>query len=320
MIKFKNLTAVILLLTFCLANIGCPPPAERPEEEAELAPEVEKYTDEEPTISLYRKDTGETEHLPIEEYLKGVVAAEIGKEFPMEAMKAQAIIARTMTLALIEFDGGTQDLHGTDASDDHTEFQAYSEEEINEDIERAVQETRGQVITYDGNFIWAMFHSLSDDLTASREEGFPGIPEEADAYLQPVDTKGMENAPEEYIDWTVNVPVSEVQQIMGEEAGNLEDIEVSERGPSGRATEISAGEATIQAIDLRQEIGFDTLYSTIIEDIEVEDDNVVFRGTGWGHGVGMEQWGAYTMAENDKTAKEIVEHYFSGTTWTDLWE
>lgn len=85
----------------------------------------------------------------------------MSNKFPLESLKAQAIVARTMTLALLEYENGTRAKHGTDASDNHLEFQQYSEKQITGKISRAVDETRGQVLTYQGKFAYAMFHSLS---------------------------------------------------------------------------------------------------------------------------------------------------------------
>ncbi|HWP95976.1 MAG TPA: SpoIID/LytB domain-containing protein [Syntrophomonadaceae bacterium] len=282
------------------------------------SPEVAKYKSE-PTISLYRTATGKTEQIKLEEYIKGVVAAEIGPNYPMEALKAQAIVARTLTLALLEYENGTRAKHKTDASDSHTEFQAYDEKKVNDNISKAVDDTRGQVLTYQGKFVYALFHSLSKDKTASIEEGFPKLQSKA-AYLVPVSTNGMKNAPVKYKNWTVKVPVSEIKNILGPKAGNLSDIKISKRGPSGRALTITAGQASIEAVDLREKIGFDRLFSTVISSIKVEGSNVVFMGDGWGHGCGMEQWGAFTMAQEGSNARQIVEHYFPGTMWTQLYQ
>jgi len=303
----------------CIAGIviGCQPTAQKPDPR-KMSPEVAKY-DQEPTISLYRKDTKSKEEVKLEEYLKGVVAAEIGPKFPMEALKAQAIIARTGTLCLIEYENGTRDKHGTDASDDHTEFQAYNEDLITDKISKAVEATRGQVLTIDGKFVYAMFHSVSNGKTASMAEGFPKLADKA-PYIVPVETSGIKLAPTKYKNWTVKVPVSEVKTILGDKAGDLSDIRVSKRGPSGRATVITAGQASIPAVDLRQEIGFDRLYSTAISDISVKDNYVVFKGSGWGHGVGMEQWGAMAMAKEGKKAGEILEHYFPKAQVTQLYK
>lgn len=312
-------TCCLVLILLMLAIAGCSKeetPA--PKKPAKLSSEVKKY-DKEPTITLYRSATGAKEEIKLEEYLKGVVAAEIGDEFPMEALKAQAIVARTMTLAMMEYEKGSQKKHNTDASDDHTEFQAYDKDRITEKISKAVEETRGQVLTYNGKFVYALFHSVSPEKTASIEEGFPNLVKKA-PYIVPVETEGMKNAPEKYRNWTVKVPRSEIKKIMGSKAGNLDDIKIAQKGPSGRALKITAGEASISGVDLRQKVGFDRLYSTYFHSITPEGNYIVFKGSGWGHGCGMEQWGAYTMAKEGKTAKEIVQHYFPKATFTQLYK
>lgn len=319
MIRRTKTSVAIFLIILLGAAMGCQKtdqePARKPQQ---LSSEVRKYNNE-PTISLYRTASGATQNLKLEEYLKGVVAAEIGPKFPMEALKAQAIVARTMTLALLEYENGTRGKHNTDASDNHTEFQAYDEKAITDNISKAVDETRGQVLTYNGKFTYALFHSASKDKTASIEEGFPRLKDKA-PYLVPVDTNGLKNAPAKYTNWTVKVPVWEVQKIMGSKAGDLSDIKISKRGPSGRALSISAGQASIAGVTLREEIGFDRLYSTQLDSIQKQGDQIVFKGSGWGHGVGMEQWGAYTMAKEGKTARQIVEHYFPRMQWTQLYQ
>lgn len=324
--KPVSLLVITLLLTSLLV-VGCNKTAKKPEltpnkpgqtAQVPLAPEVTKYK-EEPTITLYRSATGAKEQLKLEEYLKGVVAAEIGPKFPMEALKAQAIVARTMTLALINYEHGAAK-HGTDASDDHTEFQAYDNKQITPEISKAVEETRGQILTYNGKFVYAEFHSVSPDMTASIEEGFPKLKDKASAYIVPVPTDGLKNAPEKYRDWTVKVPKSTIMSIMGPKAGSLNDIKVAQKGPSGRALTVTAGSASIAGVDLREKVGFDKLFSTYFTSLTVEGNNVVFKGKGWGHGCGMEQWGAFTMAQEGKMAKEIVEHYYPGTMWTQLYK
>lgn len=313
---------VLLLLVFLVGGAGCQKsaqePAKKPATPAQLAPEVKKYGAE-PTLSLYRTNTGAVQQIKLEEYIKGVVAGEIGPKFPPEALKAQAIIARTMTLALLEYENGTRGKHNTDVSDNHTEFQAYDPKAVNQAISDAVDATRGQVLTYQGKFVYALFHSASQNSTASIEEGFPKLKDKA-SYLVPVSTNGITKAPAKYQAWTVKVPRAQIKQIMGAKAGSLDDIQISEKGPSGRAMTIKAGDATIPAVDLRQSIGFDRLYSTQLSNITAEGSNIVFTGSGWGHGVGMDQWGAYDMAEKGSSARAIVEHYFPQTQWTQLYQ
>ncbi|WP_296863052.1 SpoIID/LytB domain-containing protein [Thermosyntropha sp.] len=275
-----------------------------------MAPEVAKIKNNEPTITLYRSATGAKESLPLEQYIKGVVAAEIGDKFPMEALKAQAIVARTMTMALIEYENGTRKLHNTDASDNHTEFQAYDPSKITDKISRAVDSTRGQFLISDkGKYVYALFHSASKDKTADITESFPKLKNKA-PYLVPVSTNGLKNAPEKYKNWTVQIPRSEIRAIMGNKAGSLDDIRISKKGPSGRALTISAGKASIHASDLREKVGFDRLFSTQLSKVYAKGNYIVFKGSGWGHGAGMEQWGAYTMAKEGKNSSQIISHYF----------
>lgn len=323
--KITALTLIFLMIMTAMLSIaGCQPTAKKPKSmvpRSSLAPEVTKYK-QEPTISLYRNATGTKQEIKLEQYLKGVVAGEIGPKFPLEALKAQAIVTRTMTLAIIEYENGTRQKHGTDASDDHTEFQAYNEKAITDKISKAVDETRGEVLVYKGKFAYALFSSFAGPKTASVEEGFPKLKNKysASAYLKPVSTNGTKYAPAKYKNWTVKVPKSTIRNIMGSKAGSLNDIKISKKGPSGRALTISAGSATIEAAQLREAVGFDKLYSTLFSSITPQGNYIVFKGTGWGHGVGMEQWGAYTMAREGRKASQIVEHYFPGARWTKLYK
>jgi len=321
----KTIRGVVLfmILALIMAAGGCQQANKKPlpktaKKPVSLSSEVVKYKSE-PTFSIYRTATGQKENIKLEEYLKGVVAAEVGPKYPLEALKAQAIVARTMTLALIEYENGTRGKRGTDMSDSHTEFQEYDEKKITPLISKAVEQTRGQVLTYNGKFVYALFHSASKNKTASIEEGFPNLKNKA-GYLKPVPTNGLKYAPAKYRNWTVKIPSYEVKQIMGSQAGSLDDIKISKRGPSGRATSISAGQASISAVDLRAKIGPDRLYSTALTSVKSAGNNIVFTGSGWGHGVGMEQWGANAMAKQGKNAKQIVMHYFPSAAWTTLYK
>lgn len=320
----KPLVLLLMLLLFLpvLSLSGCqktsnqPSPKKKP---AALAPEVKKIKSE-PTISLYRSATGEKQQIKMEDYIKGVVAAEIGPKFPMEALKAQAIVARTMTLALINYESGSRAKHGTDASDNHTEFQAYDEKKVTDKISQAVDATRGEILTYNGKFVYGEFHSVSNGKTADINESFPKLKNKVGTYIKPVTTKGIKYAPDKYRNWTVKIPRSEIKSIMGPKAGSLDDIRISKKGPSGRALAITAGTASIAGVDLRQRVGFDRLYSTGLSSVKAQGDNIIFKGSGWGHGAGMEQWGAYAMAKEGKTARQIVEHYYPTSNWTKLYK
>lgn len=322
----KPLALMLMLIYLAIPGLsGCQNTSQKPGPEAPakkpaaLAPEVKKINSE-PTISLYRNATGEKQYIKMEDYIKGVVAAEIGPKFPMEALKAQAIVARTMTLALINYESGSRGKHGTDASDNHTEFQAYDEKKITDKISQAVDATRGEILTYNGKFVYGEFHSVSNGKTADINESFPKLRSKVGTYIRPVASNGIKYAPAKYRNWTVKVPRSEIKSIMGSKAGSLDDIRISKKGPSGRALTITAGSASIAAVDLRQRVGFDRLYSTGLSSVKAQGNNIVFKGSGWGHGAGMEQWGAYAMAKEGKTARQIVEHYYPTATWTKLYK
>ena len=107
-----------------------------------------------------------------------------------------------------------------------------------------------------------------------------------------------------------------------EELTPLTALSVSETGPSGRALTLTAGPGEVQkpAVEFRQAIGFDRLYSTILRDIRLEGDSVILEGAGWGHGAGMEQWGAYVMAEDGADAFAILAHYYPRLQLTQLYD
>ncbi len=331
-LKASARTLLPVLIGLCFFCTGCgekskpaePSPAE-PKTET-LAWNNTRLTDRvlaisaEPDIRLYRSATATVETLPLEDYIAGVVAAEIGPDFPFEALKAQAIVARSMTLALMKLEGAMETKHGADASDDHTEFQAYSREAITEDIRRAAEETRGIILTYTGDFAYTLFHSVSNGMTASIEEALPNLAEAA-PYLIPVETAGITAAPEKYRHWQVRIPVTEAAGALGMKE-NLTALAVGSTGPSGRALTLTANPGAVEksAVEFRQTIGFDRLYSTIWQDIRLEEGQVIMEGAGWGHGAGMEQWGAHVMANEGADAFTILAHYYPRLQLTQLYD
>ncbi len=336
MFAIRKFSVLCFSFLFCslllLSAAGCgrkePTPELKPQEiqtetpnwnNTSLSERVRNYQTE-PTITLYRSATGTVNSLPLEEYIMGVVAAEIGPDFPEEAMKAQAIVARSMTLALIELEGGMQKKHGADASDDHTEFQAYQTDSITPAIRSAVEATRGIILTANGDFAYTLFHSVSDGMTASIEEALPNLADTV-SYLQPVKTEGILLAPEKYRSWQVRISNREAAAAFHTQGEPLTDLIVHDYGPSGRAITLSAnhGKFSASAVDFRKTIGFDRLYSTIFHSIRLEKDTVVIDGAGWGHGAGMEQWGACRMALDGADAFSIVRHYYPQLQLTQLY-
>ncbi|MDF2566046.1 MAG: SpoIID/LytB domain protein, partial [Massilibacillus sp.] len=137
----------------------------------------------EPTLSVYMHETGETKQMKLEEYLAGVVAGEMKNDWQVEALAAQAIMARTFTLQALE--KGQLTKEGTNASTDIKEFQAYNASAINDNIRNAVQMTRGKVVTYQSTPIMGWFNASAGGQTAMAKEGLD-YKEEDPPFIQSV--------------------------------------------------------------------------------------------------------------------------------------
>ncbi|ACB83670.1 SpoIID/LytB domain-containing protein [Natranaerobius thermophilus] len=326
----------MLLLTTALILGGCGPGEEEgPEgapngevEDDEAVPdipeEIRETEGEEPTLQVFLHEEEQVEEMEFEEYLKGVVAGEMEPDWPKDALAAQAILARTFTLHKISEDGGVPD-RDAHASTDIEEFQAYSEEDITEEVEQAVEDTRGEVAVYEDNFIRSWFHAFAGPKTATAEEGL-GYDEEDPPYIQVVDSPGMDIVPEEEKNWEESFSHDEissaVEAVTGESPESIEQVEIVEEGPSGRAMELDIGGVQVPAPELRLELGSEVMRSTFYDedDIEEGEDEVTFSGVGFGHGVGMCQWGAKALVEENNSPEEVVTYFYENVSIVDLWE
>ncbi len=306
--KYKLAAGIIgvLLITQILA--GCRAPARRP-------------VAQEPTISLYVNQTGEVKRLPIEEYLPGVIAAEMEPAWPINALAAQAILARTFTMKKIQ-EGGVK-AHGTDASTSVEEFQAYDPGRINDHVRRAVEITRGQVIKHQGNYINAWFYASGGSRTAASAVEGLNFRREAAPYIQSVPDPGMAITTAENKGWTATFSTAElaaaVKKVTGQDPGAITAVSIATRGPSGRATQIRAGNLTVDAPALRLALGSTRLRSTLLTGITTSNGRVTFKGEGYGHGVGMSQWGARALAEQGKSPQEIINYFFKDVVLVKDW-
>ncbi|MPM40299.1 hypothetical protein SDC9_86939 [bioreactor metagenome] len=340
--KSRNLnTAIILLLVVAIAagaysllrspapkqppeippapSTPVPTPAPVPIEPMPGVPQFDagKYKAE-PVVSIYRAETGSIESLPLEKYLEGVIAKEMFPDWPVEALAAQAIASRTLTISAIEA-GTIRRLHGTDVSTSKEELQAYAPEKVNDKVREAVKRTRGQIILYNGTLVNAIYSSCNAQVGATKEESFPTEIQGPTPYFQPIHDDCFEYAPAEQHNWTIKIPGSQVAAAIGYK-GNPRDITILERGPSGRILYIGAGDKKVYGSDFRKRIGYDRLKSTLVTEMTYDGKNFTFKGMGWGNGVGLCQWGAYTDAQHGKTAAEMITHYYPGVTLTKLWD
>jgi stage II sporulation protein D len=279
--------------------------------------DVSKYKTE-PTISVYHSDQGNVDSMPLETYLEGVVAKEMDPQWPLEALAAQAIACRTLTMNAIEA-GTIKKLHHADVSTSKDELQAYAPQKINGNVKEAVKKTRGQILLYAGGLVNAIYSSSNGQISATKEESFPKEIEYPTPYFQPVTDNSFDYTPENLQNWSVKIPGSEVAQAIGY-PGDPAKISILEKGPSGRILYIGTGEKKIYGSQFRKLIGYDRLKSTLISDLTYDGSQFVFQGHGWGNGVGLCQWGAYTFAQQGMDAEGIVKHYYVGTEVHKLYE
>ncbi|MEE1200230.1 MAG: SpoIID/LytB domain-containing protein [Christensenellales bacterium] len=272
-----------------------------------------------PELDVYNTETDQVEEMDIETYVAGVVAGEMKNDWPMEALKAQSILARTFVLKFC--DDKTSAYDDADISTDVREAQAYAPENINDRIRQAVQETEGTVMSSNGDSVHAWFFAHA----AGRTE-LPSVAldfKEADpSYLSSVESPDSDQAPESVQQWTATFTKEEIKKACAD-AGVLIDtvdsVQIGEKGVSGRAKTLLINGKTVSAPTFRIAIGANELKSTLLDGINVTNGEVEFHGRGFGHGVGMSQWGAYQLAEDGSSAEEIVQHYFQGIDLVKLW-
>lgn len=255
----------------------------------------------EPTIRIAAID----EALPLEQYIKGVVAAEMPIQFEMEALKAQAIAARTYALKSTNF-GETP----IEATTNHQVFQTValrkekwkSDEAIKTNekrLEQAISETAGQVLYFEDELITAMFHASSNGQTESAKK-YSG----ADlAYLKSV------ASPENKV--TVQTfTLNELSDLLGRSISLRDLLEVRLiKNDTGRVKEVLLGGQAWTGRQFREKLGLRGTDFTI----RVAGQDVHFTVSGYGHGVGMSQEGANALAKQGIQAAEILSHYYAGT-------
>lgn len=283
----------------------------------ELLPPGE--TDNSYTVRVLMGDT--VKEMTMAEYLQGVVRAEMPASFEQQALCAQAVAARTYTLYKIATGGN----HGgvADVCTDPTCCQAYLDKDTAEKnwgdnaanyeakIENAVSLTDGETILYDGVPILAVFHSSSAGQTKSAGEVWTNdLP-----YLQSVSSPEGENVPNYYsrVEFTAQefktlfLKAHPDADLSGDISGWIRDRELAD---GSSVDHITVGGIRVRGTEMRsifslRSASFDT---------QAEDGKLVFFVTGYGHGVGMSQYGAQQMAKDGSTWQDIVTHYYTGVT------
>lgn len=273
----------------------------------------------EPVLKVYVQSKKKLEEMPLEAYLEGVLAGEMKNDWPVEALKAQAILARTFVLKFLE--EKTSKYPGADISTDIEEAQAYDETGINDRIREAVSATEGMVLSAQGTLPFAWFHAHSGGITAMAKEGLEYEKAEP-PYIHSVKGRESSKAPEDAAHWTATFSAAEIMKAasrLGASGTTLSDITIGERGESGRATTLIINGASVPAASFRIALGSTEMKSTLLQELKLSGNSVTMEGKGYGHGVGMSQWGAYGMAEQGEKAEAIVGYYFKDVQVVKAW-
>lgn len=262
------------------------------------------------SIKVFMSDTEQIETMPLETYIEGVVAAEIENDAPIEALKAQAVLARTFAVKYIS--EGNCPHKGADISTDIKEAQAYDPSRVYSNIKEAVKQTKGIVVKYDGELINAYFHANSGGKTTTSRNGLNT--EEDYPYLKVVSTGETEINTKNY-NFSATFKKDEILSAlrnMGVSVSSASNIQKGELDESGRCKTLFVGGKEVDANTLRLNLGSTKLKSTLIESIKDTGSEVVFTGRGYGHGVGLSQEAASFMAEGGKDYRQIISFFFDG--------
>lgn len=308
----------LLLLVITIITAIWLYPKQVPKEKVEIRPTGEQ-------VRLYRHATGMVETMPLEEYVVGVVAAEMPASFPLEALKAQAVAVRTYTLRRILSSGVVNNPHpGTDLCDDPRHSQAFfNRRELKKlwgpiayyryyyKVRRAVDETAGLVITYNGQLIDPVYHASCGGRTENARDVWKfDIP-----YLRSVSCPYDENP---RLVEKRSFTLAELRRALvprgnlaGSGNGRKEaglTLAVTDATATGRPKEVSVCGTPVPATTVRERLGLKSTRFTW----DIKDNHVSFTTVGYGHGVGLCQYGAKGMAEHGYEFRQILLHYYTG--------
>lgn len=277
--------------------------------------------DSDNTVSVYITSEDRIEEVDVEEYVCGVIANEMPVSFDEEALKAQAIASRTYMMS--KKMNHCKSAKGADICDSvHCQVYSSKQDNLNkwknidaeknwEKIKDAVESTQGMVLTYKGELaLYPVFFSTSSGKTeSSKDASWDDVP-----YLKSVESPGEEIAPnfeskkEMSVSEFVNTVNSKYPKC-GVKTSNIDtSVKVLSRSDAGGVISLSLGNTTVKGSDLRFLLGLNSTNFTY----DINGRDIIFNCRGYGHGVGMSQWGANVMAKNGKKCDEILKHYYTG--------
>lgn len=256
-------------------------------------------------VITLRRTNGEVVQLNLEEYLIGVVAAEMPASFNVEALKAQAVVARTYTLKLIEGGRVITDDVSTQVYKSNGELQSMwgpSYSMYYNKIRNAVSSTKGMCIKYNDVLIDAVYHSTSNGYTEDSVNVWGNNIPYLKSVTSPWDTSASSYLRSQIIDF------EKITNVLGIDFNDSSSIEIISRDNSNRISKIKFNENVYSGVEIRNKLGL----RSADFDFDITSEGVAFTTRGYGHGVGMSQYGANGMASVGYSFDKILNHYYTG--------
>jgi stage II sporulation protein D len=256
-------------------------------------------------LSIYEGKLLVINRLPLETYLLGIVGSEMNPSWPIEALKAQAVAARTYAMQrrmMMRAAGKPFDLGATVLS------QVYKgADQIRPPVIEAVKQTRGEVLAFDHDLAQALFHSTCGGRTVSAKSAFGNeVP-----YLKPQSCEWCRGSSRHR--WSITMSLEEMSERLERARLTRSKVTSFSRKEETSAVKLESGKKQQQVSpqEIRAAVGFSDLYSARFT-AETKGKTIHIHGRGFGHGVGMCQWGARGMADAGKTHVQILAHYYRG--------
>lgn len=252
-------------------------------------------------------NNGEIINITLEEYVIGVVGSEMPALFNEEALKAQSIAARTYALKKDSVGATLVASTSDQVYKTNSELKNMWGESFNtyyEKVKKVVMATKGEVMMYNGKYIDALYFSTSN----GRTEDPIYVWNYSAPYLKSVDSKW--DIGTKFFNATKTIPISELNQKLGVNINSVNDIQIKSQTTGGRVNSIIIGEKEFTGVNVRMLLGLRSSDFTVSE----SGSNIVFTTKGWGHGVGMSQYGANEMAKAGYNYSQILKHYYTGIT------
>ena len=273
-------------------------------------------------VKVFDCVSNEIMELDLEDYIAGVVAAEMPGSFHIEALKAQALAARTYTLMRMEQygGGGCANHFGADICTDSTHCQAYKDPKTlgknYEKVMEAVLSTKGEIIVYEQSLIDAVFHSTSGGKTENSEDVWTNkVP-----YLRSVVSEYEDSSPKLVTMQKINIDefitgLKSMDSGLKTSKKTLKnEMKIMERSEGGRVAKIKIGNKTFTGRDIREKFGLNSSNFNF----NFSKNEITFTVIGYGHGIGMSQYGADGMARNGYDYRDIIRHYYQGVEIADM--